>query len=234
MSNEIKNRFTGATISTGAKLLDAIKNARADLSGADLSGANLSRADLSRADLSWADLSRADLSWADLSWADLSGANLSGADLSRADLSRADLSWANLSGADLSRANLSGANLSWANLSGANLSWANLSGADLSGAEKLSFARFPSIKMLASLNLGTLSDLLTLELMRRDAAAHPNPELFDVWAKDGGCPYAGNIDQFWIFSVNKKLWRPGPPEMADRDLIVLICKEKGWEIKFLS
>ena len=161
---------------------------------------------------------------ANLSWADLSGADLSGANLSGANLSRANLSWANLYGADLYMANLSWANLSWANLSGANLS-----GADLYRA-KIEFMRLPSIKMLVSFDLGSLSDALTLELMRRDAWAHPKPELFDAWANGGSCPYQ-NEDRFWLFELKKKLWKPGPPEMRDSDLILAICREKGWKVK---
>jgi hypothetical protein len=150
------------------------------------------------------------------------------ADLSGADLYGADLSGADLSGADLSGADLSGANLYGADLYGADLYGADLSGADLSGA-KIVFNRFPSIKMLASINLKLLSDVLSLELMRRDAAAHPYPERFDVWAKGGECPYQKE-DRFWIFDLKRELWKPGKPEMTDVELIRAICKEKGWGI----
>ena len=185
-------------------------------------------ADLSEADLSEADLPGADLSEADLSRANLSGANLYRADLSRANLSGADLSGANLSEADLSRANLSEANLSRANLSEANLSEANLSGADLSRAI-IKFCKFPSLRLLSSISLGSLPNKLTLELMRRDAYSHPHPELFDEWADGEGCPYK-NEERAWRFREKRELWKSGTPEMADRDLIVAICKAKNWEI----
>ena len=84
--------------------------------------------------------------------------------------------------------------------------------------------------MLASFDLGFLSDSLTLELMRRDAWAHPKPELFDVWSQGGNCPYQ-NEERFWLFKLKKELWKPGPPEMRDSDLILAICKEKGWKVK---
>ena len=151
--------------------------------------------------------------------ADLSGADLYGANLSGADLSRAYLYGANLSGADLSRAYLYGADLSRANLSGANLY-----------RTKIEFIKLPSIKMLASFDIGSLSDSLTLELMRRDAWAHPKPELFDAWANGGSCPYQ-NEDRFWLFELKKELWKPGPPEMRDSDLILAICREKRWKVK---
>ena len=121
-----------------------------------------------------------------------------------------------------------GADLSGADLSGADLSGANLSGADLSGAN-LSFHQFPSIRLLSSIPLGKISDILTLELMRRDAFGHPHPERFDAWAKGGDCPYK-NEDRLWHFRENRNLWKPGNPEMTDRDLVIAICKEKGWKI----
>ena len=80
------------------------------------------------------------------------------------------------------------------------------------------------------MNLGKLPDDLTLELMRRDAYAHPNPERFEVWAKGGRCPYKKE-DRFWIFDSNRTLWKKGKPKMTDRDLIIAICKAKGWKIK---
>src|SRR5689334_7076726 len=66
---EIKHRFTGAIICSGATVLDADTKNKNSLPGTNLSGANLSGADLYRANLYGADLS---------------GANLSGADLCRA------------------------------------------------------------------------------------------------------------------------------------------------------
>uniref|UniRef100_A0A6H1ZET0 Pentapeptide repeat-containing protein n=1 Tax=viral metagenome TaxID=1070528 RepID=A0A6H1ZET0_9ZZZZ len=153
----------------------------------------------------------------------------SGANLSEANLSGANLYGANLSGANLSGADLYGANLSGANLSGADLYGADLYGADLSGAE-IKFSKFPSIKMLASINLGTLSDKLSLELMRRDAAAHPYPERFGEWANGGDCPYQ-NEERFWLFDLDIKLWKKGKPKLSDVELIRAICEEKGWGIK---
>ena len=133
------------------------------------------------------------------------------------------------SGANLSGADLYGADLYGANLYGANLSGANLSGASLYGA-KIGFIKFPSISILSSFNLGVLSKKLSLELMRRDAAAHPYPERFDVWAKGGECPYQ-NEERFWLFDLDRAVWKKGKPKMADVELIREICAEKGWKIK---
>jgi hypothetical protein len=66
--------------------------------------------------------------------------------------------------------------------------------------------------------------------MRRDAYGHPYPEKFNEWVKDGGCPYQ-NEERFWLFEERRDLWRPGKPEMEDRDLILALCKEKGFGIK---
>ena len=118
-----------------------------------------------------------------------------------------------------------------ADLSGADLSGANLSGANLSGAE-IEFHVFPSIRTLSSIQLGTISETLAIELMRRDAWAHPHPERFQTWAEYGDCPYNGE-EYFWHFDYKsaQKYWKPGNPEMRDSDLILAICKEKGWKIK---
>ena len=147
----------------------------------------------------------------------------------RANLYEADLYGANLAGADLSGANLYRADLYGANLSGANLSGANLSEADLYWAN-LEFSRFPSIRLISSIQLGSISDNFALELMRRDADGHPYPEKFDEWAKGGDCPYQ-NEERFWIFNEKREVWKPGKPQMSDKDLIIAICKEKGWKIK---
>jgi len=151
--------------------------------------------------------------------ADLRGADLQGADLRRADLR----------GANLLEANLLGADLRGANLLEANLLEANLLEADLRGAN-IEFQLFPSIRLLSSIYLGLLSDDLTLELMRRDAYAHPSPEKFDIWEKGGDCPYQ-NEERFWLFEERKGIWEKGTPQMTDRDLIIAICKEKKWGIE---
>ena len=118
---------------------------------------------------------------------------------------------------------------SCADLSDADLSHADLSGANLSRAN-LEFYQFPSIRLLSSIPLGELSDQITLELMRRDAYVHPEPDKFTIWAKKyGGCPYQ-NEERFWHFQEKKELWKSGCPEMRDSDLIIAICKEKNWEI----
>ena len=170
-----------------------------------------------------------ELMGADLRDADLKGADLRGAYLPGADLREADLRGADLKGADLREADLRDADLKGADLDEADLSWADLRGADLSEAN-LEFPTFPSIPLLASMDLGELSDSLTLELMRRDAYAHPHPERFDEWADEGPCPYR-NEDRFWWYGVRPDLWKPGRPQMTDAQLILRICAEKGWGIK---
>ena len=95
---------------------------------------------------------------------------------------------------------------------------------------KIEFHQFPSIRVISSINLGKLSDPLTLELMRRDAWGHPTPDKFDQWARGGDCPYQ-NEERMWFFAENKVLWTPGPPEMKDSDLVLAICEEKNWGIR---
>ena len=156
-------------------------------------------------------------------------ANLRAADLRAADLRYADLRAADLRYANLRAANLRAADLRYANLRAADLSYADLSYADLSYAD-LEFYQFPSIRLLSSMPLGQLSDKLTLELMRRDAYAHPNPNAFNSWSKNGECPYQRE-ERFWFFEIDRNLWKSGNPEMRDSDLIIAICKEKGWKIQ---
>jgi hypothetical protein len=70
--------------------------------------------------------------------------------------------------------------------------------------------------------------------MRRDAWSHPHSELFDEWAKTGKCPYQSNIyiERMHFFQQKKELWKPGAPILKDSDLIIAICKEKNWKIKY--
>jgi len=197
---------------------------------------------------------RADLIGADLQEADLQGANLQGANLRGADLQGANLQGANLQGAILRGANLQGAILWWADfqyadLQGANLQeailwWADLIGANLRKAA-ITFPLFPT-KILQTIYLGTLSDVLTLELMIRDASFLP----FEIklkfvdWALEGGgCPLKNDSERAWLFRENRDIlanylkkrnvqfestWEP---QIPGDQLIIEICKEKGWGIK---
>lgn len=136
---------------------------------------------------------------------------------------------ANLQNADLRDANLRGANLRYADLRYANLRNANLQFADLRGA-KIKFIKFPSLLFFTQFELYNLPDYLLLELMRRDADAHPNPERFTIWSEGGPCPYK-NEDRYFLFEPKRKIYKPGPPEMKTSDLILELCKVFGWKIK---
>jgi hypothetical protein len=116
------------------------------------------------------------------------------------------------------------------NLSGSDLSGSNLSGANLIRAENIEFYFLPSLGTLSKIFLNNLPDKLQLELMRRDAQAHPHPELFDEWVKTGNCPYQ-NEERFWLFEPKPQLWKPGKPEISDFDLIIEISKSQGWKIR---
>ena len=143
-----------------------------------------------------------------------------GPDLSGADLSGANLSWVDLSGANLSGAYLAGANLSGAYLLGAHLSGAYLAGANLSGATLPS----PTVVLLA--DWGAVSNDLTRDLMRYDAACHPDPTAFDRWAGGGAFPYDGvKVGRAAHFKERRDLWSPGPSERP-YDLMVRVLAEK--------
>ena len=127
------------------------------------------------------------------------------------------------------------ADLSWADLIGADLSWADLSEADLSDAN-LSEAKWntdtkwPAPPMLLLANWGQVSGDLCVELMRYDAANHPDPSRFDRWAKEDKCPYN---DCRWgrcaNFGEHQHLWSPGPALSAlelCRRLLAEKCEEE--------
>ena len=102
----------------------------------------------------------------------------------------------------------------------ADLSGANLYGADLSGANLPS----PPAMLLAS--WGDVSPELCRDLMRYDAANHPDPSAFDRWAKGGKCPYAGmKIERSARFIQQATLWSPGEAPSAYQ-LMVRLIREK--------
>jgi len=147
--------------------------------------------------------------------ANLRNADLRGADLRNADLRSANLRNADLRGADLRNADLRGANLSYADLSHGNLSKASL----------------PSPTMVLLVNWKQVSDRLCQFLMKYDSCNHPKPELFDVWAMDGRCPYS-NIK--WSRSANfqekRELWDNKAPLKSAYELATMLLKEKCiWE-----
>ena len=137
----------------------------------------------------------------------------------RANLAGADLAGANLSGANLSRANLAGADLAGANLSRANLAGANLAGANLAGATYNPFA------FVVQINMGIVSDKLTLELMRQDALICGEDKMTE-WAKGGDCPFSGiNQMRAFIFQEKRELWKKGRPQMNLMQIFEMYCKE---------
>jgi hypothetical protein len=167
---------------------------------------------------------RADLQGAYLRGADLQGADLQGAYLRGADLQGADLQGAYLRGAYLQGADLRGADLRGADLQGADLRGADLRGADLRGADLPA----PTIVLLAF--WGALSGGLTADLMRLDAACHPDPTAFDRWAAGGSCPYEGvRVQRAAEFKEVRELWVPGPcPRPYDLMVAVLAEKCPDW------
>jgi len=176
-----------------------------NLSWSNLSGSNLSGSNLRGSNLRGSDLSESDLSESNLRWSDLSGSNLRGSDLSESDLRGSDLSWSNLSGS----------NLRWSDLSGSNLRGSNLRGSNL-----------PSPGMILLAQWGEVSDSLCIELMRYDAANHPDPSSFDRWAETGSCPYEDcPVQRSVNFTQRRNLWSPGPGRPA-YELMVQLIREK--------
>jgi len=231
---EIKHHTTGSilfSVETESlkSAIEAAVSSHTDLKNADLWNADLKKADLWNASLKNADLRNTNLQDADLRCADLRDVDLRNAYLWCANLRNADLRNADLRDTNLRDANLKNANLRDADLKNADLRNADLRSANLRNA-RIKFPKFPSIGTLSSIYLYELPDELTLELMRRDATAHPYPERFSEWAEGGRCPYQAE-EYFWDFEQKRHIWKEGKPKMKDVDLIFAICKAKGWQIR---
>ena len=155
--------------------------------------------------------------------------NFTCANLRGANLRDADLSGANLSGANLWGANLWGANLRNAYLWGVNLRDADLRDADLRNANlrnaNVAMVRWPSPTIVLLALWGQCSGALTTELMRYDAANHPNPNVFDRWANDDECPYSlCHVQRSANFTEQKSLWSPGLSKSAYELMQMLLAE----------
>lgn len=82
--------------------------------------------------------------------------------------------------------------------------------------------------------LGTLSDKLTYELMKRDQESHPFPEMFDKWAEGGECPYSLPIERLHFFKEERSCWNRGFQRMSTPELLRAVCKEKQWKMPYTS
>ena len=125
-----------------------------------------------------------------------------------------------LGGVDLRDADLGGANLRYANFGYANLGYANLGDTPLPP---------PSIMLLA--RWGRVSDKLCLELMKYDAANHPDPLSFNRWVEEGDCPYDNcRYQRSANFTENKDLWVPIKTKKVKSksalELVEMLLKEK--------
>ena len=74
-------------------------------------------------------------------------------------------------------------------------------------------------------NWGKVSDDLCRDLMRYDAACHPDPSAFDRWAAGGPCP----LDEIptqraAVFQEKRHLWSPG--SVRPYDLFQRLLAEK--------
>ncbi len=110
------------------EVLEIVRVARENITGADIYEGNLGGADISEENFYKIDLSGVYLSKVNLCKANLHEANLCDTNLCDTNLREANLNAANLDGADLRGADLRGANLYRANLSGTILNGADLSG----------------------------------------------------------------------------------------------------------
>lgn len=107
-------------------------------------------------------------------------------------------------------------------------------GADLRRADLrntvVTEASFGAPTMLLLADWGGCSDELTLQLMRLDAASHPDPKAFSLWVKGGACPYSCCCFQRAAnFTEKRELWLPGRHKRI-YTLVDMLLKEKcvGW------
>lgn len=92
----------------------------------------------------------------------------------------------------------------------------------------------PSPTMLLLANWEAVSEELTVDLMNYDAACHPNPRRFAIWAGKGTilservCPYSGyQIHRACTFSQNPKSYNPKRELQRPIDLLTRLFKEKN-------
>ena len=96
---------------------------------------------------------------------------------------------------------------------GAYLARAYLAGANLVDANLVDANHLPSPAAILSGNWGEVPDDLCMELMRWDAANHPDPTAFDRWAASPGGPYPYDgvkVARATWFREKRELWSPGP------------------------
>jgi hypothetical protein len=120
------------------------------------------------------------------------------------------------------------------NLSGVDLSGVVLSGVVLSGAD-LRSAVLPAPTNLLLVQWGVLPPVLCAQAMRFDAASHPNPGAFALWADRGRCPYENaKFGRAVNFRENPAHWDPTTPLLRPWDLMVnlirSVCADSDFHI----
>ncbi len=210
----IKHRYTGKTLFYGKTSVFKSDHRKLNLRGADLRGARLQGMNFSGMGLEHVDFTNAHLEDANFE-----GSCLDSACFRRATVSGANFTDADLEDADFFTADARGANFENASCIDANFMWAWLTKAKFKNVWKLNTAMF----LLA--NWGRVSDQLTTELMRYDAANHPDPELFKAWADGGHCPYSSReVTRVAKFAEAEGLYKPGKSKSA-YELMQMVVKE---------
>jgi hypothetical protein len=83
---------------------------------------------------------------------------------------------------------------------------------------------------------GALRDETVLELMRFDAACHPDPTAFDRWSAGRDCPYGEcSVRRAAHFYESKDLWIPGP-SLRPYDLMKMVLDERcpAWDAERIN
>ena len=55
--------------------------------------------------------------------------------------------------------------------------------------------------------------------------------MFSSWTKGGACPYDIAVERKHFFDELKEHYNGKSKRIKDRDLIIMICKEKKWKIQ---
>jgi uncharacterized protein YjbI with pentapeptide repeats len=155
--------------------------------------------------------------------------NLAEATFSHMNLAYCRFHRCNLRGVTFYSCNLGDAQFHDCDLTGANLSYVNLTDAEIHGCN-LTNAFLPSPTMMLMAEWGNCTRLLTRDLMRYDAANHPNPQAFIEWGKNWGeCPYAVvSLQRAAHFKENRDLIRADflkLPVKSAHSLMVRLLKE---------
>lgn len=133
--------------------------------------------------------------------------------------------YCNFSYADFKETHFTNATFENCNFTGVDFSYVRLSNVDFVRC------KLNPLDLLFKAFWGEVSDKLTKELMKFDAACHHKPTDFNKWKRNGGCPYnSAYYPRAINFYEKTRLWTPSllkEKVNTPYQLICMLFKEKG-------